>query len=152
MKRNGHLVKAKKGVKFDSKRANWCTYQNFELMYQEVYQQMGESHIASKFDTPARFDKSGNIVEEENEAFGLKSSYFLDRPEKLIFVDEVGSNTSQANDGNIGGEKLLCISGGRPQERANTKGAHFTVLGFTTASGELIMCSIIFAAKELDPL
>ncbi len=83
MKCNRHLVKAKKGVKFDCKRADWCTYQNFELKYQEVYQQMVESHIASKFDAPAWFDKSGNIVEEENEAFGWKSSYFVDRPDKL---------------------------------------------------------------------
>jgi hypothetical protein len=151
MKCNGHLVKAKKGVKFDSKRADWCTYQNFELVYQEVYQQMVESGIASKFDAPAWFDKSGNIIEEEDEAFGLKSSYYLVHPDdKLLFVDEVGSNASQANDGKIRGEKLLCISGGRPQERA--KDAHFTMLGYTTASGEAVMCSIIFAAKELDPL
>jgi hypothetical protein len=121
MKCNGHLVKAKKGVMFDSKRADWCTYQNFELKHQEVYWQMVESCITSKFDAPARIDKSGNIVEEEHEAFRLKSSCYLDCPDMLLFVDEVVSNTSRANDGDIGGEKLLCISGGRPQERANTK-------------------------------
>ena len=37
MKRNGDLVKAKKGVKFDSKRADRCTYQNFQLMYQNAH-------------------------------------------------------------------------------------------------------------------
>ncbi len=152
MKRNKDLVKAKKGVKFDSKRADWCTYQNFELMYNEVYEAMVEAGIASKLDTPTWFDKSGNIVEEEGDAFGLQSKYILLRPDKLLFVDEVGSNTSQAKDGNIGGEKFLCSSGGRPQQRANTKDAHFTVLGFTTASGNAVMCCIIFAAKELDPL
>ena len=29
MKRNGHLVKSKKAVKFESKRADWCTHHNF---------------------------------------------------------------------------------------------------------------------------
>jgi len=82
----------------------------------------------------------------------LKSEYFLLHPEKLLFVDEVGNNTSQANDGNVGGEKFLCFAGGRPQQRANMKDAHFTVLGFTAATGEPVMCCIIFACKELEPM
>jgi hypothetical protein len=36
--------------------------------------------------------------------------------------------------------------------RCNTKDAHFSVLGFPAATGEPIMCAIIFAAKQLDPL
>lgn len=152
MKRNNHLIKAKKGVKFDSKRADWCTYQNFQLMYYEVYEAMVSAGIASKLDAPVWFDKSGNIVEHEENGFGLQSKYYVLKPDKLLFVDEVGNNTSQAKDGNIGGEKFLCGSGGRPQQRSNTKDAHFTVLGFTAASGEAIMCAIIFAAKEMDPL
>ena len=37
MKRNGQLVTAKKGVKFESKHADWCMYQSFLSMYKEVY-------------------------------------------------------------------------------------------------------------------
>jgi hypothetical protein len=37
----------------------------------------------------------------------------------------------------------------RPQIRAATKDSHFTVLGFTAATGEPVMCAIIFASKEL---
>jgi hypothetical protein len=29
-KRNKHLIMAKKAVKFDTKRAEWCTYSNLE--------------------------------------------------------------------------------------------------------------------------
>jgi hypothetical protein len=29
------------------------------------------------------------------------------KPDKLLFVDEVGSNTSQAKDGNFGGETFF---------------------------------------------
>jgi hypothetical protein len=32
-------------------------------------------------------------------------------------------------------------------QRAATKDAHFTVMGFTVASGDPVMCAIIFAAK-----
>jgi hypothetical protein len=30
LKRNKHLIKTKRAVKFDTKRAEWCTYQNLE--------------------------------------------------------------------------------------------------------------------------
>ena len=66
-------------------------------------------------------------------------------------VDKVGSNTSQAKDGNCGGEKYLVPNELRPQIKAACKDTQFTILGFTTASGEPVMCDVIFAAKELDP-
>jgi hypothetical protein len=79
----------------------------------------------------------------------LKSKFELIHPDWLLFIDEVGSNTSQTKDGRVGGQTYLCSVEGRPQERASTKDAHFTVLGFTTSSGEPVMCVIIFAAKSL---
>ena len=79
----------------------------------------------------------------------MKSAYELIHPEWLVFVDEVGSNTSQAKDGAVGGQTYLCTKDGRPQQRAATKDCHFTVLGFTAGNGEPIMCAIIFAAKTM---
>jgi hypothetical protein len=43
----------------------------------------------------------------------------------------------------------LCGKDGRPQNCAATKDAHFTMLGFTLANGQPIMCAIIFAAKGM---
>jgi hypothetical protein len=103
MKQNKHLFKARKGIKFDSKRADWCTYQNVQLMYEEVYEVIVLGGIASKLDTPVWFDKCGSILEQEMEAFGLTSKYYLQKPDELLFIDKVGSNTSQAKDGYIGG-------------------------------------------------
>ena len=62
---------------------------------------------------PTWFNKTGNIVEAEEEAFVLKSKYFHLYPEKLLFVDEVG---------------------------------------FTAANGEPVMCAVIFAVKEFEPM
>jgi hypothetical protein len=109
MKQNSHVVRAKTCIKFDSKGADWCTYQNFKEMYREVYKEMVEGGEASKLIEPTQFDKTGNIVDAEEEVFGLKSDYILLYPEKLLFADEVGNNTSQANDGNVGDEKFLCF-------------------------------------------
>ena len=51
--------------------------------------------------------------------------------------------------GTWGGEKFFCEAHGRPQVKAATKDSHFTVLGFTAATGEPVMCAIIFAAQTL---
>jgi hypothetical protein len=45
----------------------------------------------------------------------LQTKYKLPRPDKLLFVDEVGRNTIQAKDGQIGGENVLVNAAGRPQ-------------------------------------
>ena len=139
MKQNGHIVEAKRGIKFDTKSADWCTYLNFETMYNEVYNQMVMGGIARKLDVPVWLNKEGQIVEYEEEAFGLQTEFMLLHPNKLLFVDEVGSNTSQAKDGNIGGEKFLVLNDARPQQRSACKDTHFTVLSFTTASGDTVM-------------
>jgi hypothetical protein len=105
MKQNSHHVTAKSGIKFDSKRADWCTYQNFDMMYREVYKEMVEGGIASKLMEWTSFIKKGYIAEAEEEAFGMKSEYFLLCPEKLLLLMNF-ENISRANDGNVGGEKL----------------------------------------------
>jgi len=61
--------------------------------------------------------------------------------------DEVGSNTSQKNDGNIGGEKFLIGPDSQVQIGSSFKDCHFTVLGFTVTNGQLILCMIILACK-----
>lgn len=149
MRRNGHVIKSKRAIKFESKRAEWCTYANFEEMYNEVYNEMVKGGIATELATEVFLDKQGKIVETAEESFGLPTKYMMQRPDKLLFVDEVGSNTNTTKDGNIGGEKFLCEASSRPQIRAATKDSHFTVLGFTATTGQPLMCAIIFDAKEL---
>ena len=41
MTRNSQLITSKRGVKFESKRADdWCIYLSFSSMYDEVYKEM----------------------------------------------------------------------------------------------------------------
>jgi hypothetical protein len=100
-----------------------------------------------KHPEPLWRDENGEVV-EEHKAYGLASHYELIHPDWLLFVDECGSNTSQTKDGQVGGQRFLCSDDRRPQQHAATKDAHFTVLGFTAASGEAVMCAVIFAAKS----
>jgi hypothetical protein len=107
LKRNQHLIRSKKPVRFETKRAEWCTYQNMLEMYNEVYSHLVEEGLAVKHPEPTWRDGNGDVVVEERLAFGLKSSFELIHPDWLIFVDEVGSNTSQTKDGQVGGQKFL---------------------------------------------
>ena len=149
MRRHRHIIRSKRSEKFEAKRAEWCTYENFSEMYAHIYEAMVEHGIASKCSTKVKLDKRGEIVEHPEEAFGLPTQYLIQRPDKLLFVDEVGSNTCTTKDGHVGGEKFLCQADARPQIKAATKDSHFTVLGFTAATGEPVMCAIIFSAKEM---
>ena len=119
MKRNKHLVTSKKAVKFDSKRADWCTYQNFETMYTEVYEEMVKGGIANKLNSSVKLSKEGLIVEHTHEQFGLDTKYDLIRQDKLLFVDEVGSNTSQTKDGKIGVRNYCVAKSNNPKKETN---------------------------------
>jgi hypothetical protein len=62
----------------------------------------------------------------------------------------VGENISQKGDGNAGGQKFLVAADMRAQVRNSFKDNHFTILGFTAATGwGAVMCAIIIAASKL---
>ena len=73
MSRNGHRLTAKKGVKYDSKRADWCTYRTFKEMYDDLYEQMVETGIAVKLDQAVLRNKEGQIVDNTDKAFGMET-------------------------------------------------------------------------------
>ena len=85
------------------------------------------------------------IVSLEAESFGEKVSKTVKHPE---YVDEVGNNTNMKDDGCVGGERLLKARGQMAEVTAATPEADFNVLGFTAATGETVMCEIIFAARS----
>ena len=94
-------------------------------------------------------NKKGETVKDESEAFGLKCTHKLIHPEYVLFADEVGSNTNQKEDGNYGGDKRLAKRGSTPKQMCSSSDAHWTLLGFTDANGQPVMCGIIFKADTL---
>ena len=146
-KRNAHLIRSKRGQKYELDRASWSTYANFRQMYEQVYDQMVEAGVAVKHDTPQWQNTNGDIVGEED-AVGCKVTHDLIHPEMCIVMDEVGGNTSQKGDGNNGGELHVCAKDMVPQQKASTKDKHFTLLGLTALNGDPVMCVVIFAGKR----
>jgi hypothetical protein len=79
----------------DSKRNTWVTQENFQNMYESVYEATVSAGVAKKEE------------EEINYGTGLPSRYRLTKPEYVLFVDETGCNTNQLNDGRVGGELFI---------------------------------------------
>ncbi len=67
------------------------------------------------FSAAVYLNKQGEIVETKEESFGLPTKHIIHRPNKLVFVDEVGSNTSTTKDGKVCGDKFLCERTARPR-------------------------------------
>jgi hypothetical protein len=67
-------------------------------MYDFIYENIVEKGLEEVWETEKMLDKEGNQVTNKEDMYGRPTKYNLTHPEKLIFVDEVGDNTSQAND------------------------------------------------------
>jgi len=78
--------------------------------------------------------------------------YKIVKPELLLFVDEVGANMSQQEDRNIGGKKLLVAKDEWALCQSTMNDGHFTMLGFTSTSGEPVSCVVIVAAQKMEVL
>jgi hypothetical protein len=74
-------------------------------------------------------------------------SYSLLHPDKLVFFDEVGEKITQKSDRNAGRQKFKFVRDMRAQVCNSFKYNQFTVLGFMSANGRPIMCSIIIATS-----
>ena len=118
-------------------------------MYDLVYDRMKEARILETFDEPVWMNREGEIFMSEEEDLGMKVTQRVKHPKYMLFVDEVGNNTNMKDDVKVGGKRLLKEKGQRAKITAATTDAHFTVLGFTAATGEPVMCAIIFPLHDL---
>lgn len=148
MRRNKEKLEKGGVTNQDNKRKEWSTYQNVEKMYNLVYNGMVEARVAEKLPEPVWMDRSGEIVSKDK-AFGQQVSHKVTHPEYLIFVDEVGNNLNMKNDKPIGGQKRFKEKSRKAKVAVSTADAHYTVLGFTSGTGEPIMCAVIFSATEM---
>lgn len=151
--RHQHLLSNTKGVRQHKTRKDWCTHANMKKMYKLVYEQMIEAKIAERLPEDQQYwvDKDGNVVDSEDKAAGHKCEVKLTHPEFLLFADEVGTDTAQDKDKNVGGTVYVTIDGQRASLPSSKASSRFTVLGVTAATGEPLMCIVIMAAKEVVP-
>ena len=144
-----HRLVSKKGVQFGHNRSEWCKYENFQKMYDLVYEAMEIAGVAKKLPQPEWQNGKGEKVSNKEDAVGEKVEYQLTHPDHILYVDEVGNNTCQKEDGGKGGQKMLIGRGTEARTACSTSDAHWTTLGFTAGNGEPVLCVIIFASETL---
>ena len=77
MRRNGHILKSVVTRTCDSKRWDYIRRENFEIMYDCVYEKMVEAGVAMKFsDTtePVMYDSEGQPTEDKDAIVGMPLS------------------------------------------------------------------------------
>ncbi len=151
MKRNAVALSRAKGNRIAACRSEWTTFENIVEMYNLVYDQMVDAGLAKKLSPEDQYwtDDHGSRVETEAEAFGSKIEVEITHPEWILFGDEVGTDINQKEDGQIAGTNYCIGKGTRANIKSSTNGGRFTVIGLTAASGDAVMCIVIFAAEEL---
>ena len=106
--------------------------------------------VAKKLETPEWQNETGQRVESKEEAVGETVEYEITHADHTLYVDEVGNNTCQKEDGSKGGQKFLVGGGTEPRNACSTSDAHSTTLGFTTSNGEPVLCAIIFVSETIS--
>jgi hypothetical protein len=150
IRRHGHRLVTKRGERFATDRANWSKKSYISQMYDVIYDNMVEAHIAIRLPRPISMDEEGNVIDDNNtcNAFGLPCDIEILHPDYVLFADETGCNTNQKKDGHYGGRKYVVERGTVPKEISSTRDRHFTVMGFTSASGLPVLCVVIFASPR----
>lgn len=139
----------KRGKKFESNRADWSKEVYIKQMYDVIYDNMVEAGVARTLEHPVFMDADGNVVDEDDpKRLGLACDIEIIHPDMILFADETGCNTSQKKDGHFGGRKLVTQRGTVPKTISSSTDKHFTVLGFTAANGDPVLCVVIFAGEK----
>ena len=112
---------------------------------------MEDVKFAVWLDNPEWQDRNGNVCDQKNAA-DCRVTHDRTHPETCIVMEEVVSNTSQKDDGHIGGKLLVCAEGMVPHQKVSTKDKHWTLPGFTTLNGYSVMCVLILTSKQMNPL
>jgi hypothetical protein len=123
-------------------------------MYDLVYEEMVKSGVAAYTNEPLYFDRDGNELSSDkaDEVFGLPTNIKLVHPNYLLFVDEVGSNTDMKKDKQQGKQRVIAEKGCQGTRSAITSDLHYTVMGFTAATGEPVMCCVIFQSNNEESI
>ena len=151
LRRHEDKLVTKRGEKFALNRSDWTTLPNIKQMYEVIYDEMVDANVAVALDTPVFTDINGKLEDHETKRFGLAQPIKITKPEWILFADESGFNTSQKKDGHVGGQKFVVERGTTPQIMSSTTDHKFTLLPFTSASGEAVCCAIIFQGKGVVP-
>ena len=128
------------------------THENFVTMYDRVYSVMVDAKVATPLDESEYYfiTRSRSQAKIDEEAAGHHIKHRLSHPQYFLFGDEVGNDTNYMEDGNNGGQKYISVKGTITNLMLFKASGRFTLTGLTAATGDLVLCICILAAKSLS--
>ena len=93
-------------------------------------------------------NRKGEVVDKETDAYGMKVTIQIHRPDMAIAFDEVGCNLCMEGDNSVGGKKYITDVDGQAYQTSATRDSHFTCLGLTRFDGHPLMCVILLSGKK----
>jgi len=141
--RNAHHIVSKCVQKYERDRDNWTTYRNFSNMNDNVIEETCVAGAVVKLDSHVWMGRDGKEW-QHIEAFGCIVTHRIKHPDMYIIEDEVRGNTSQKDDGHIGGTSNLYERNHIVQSKMSNKDKRFTLMGLTTLTGKPLMCCAFF--------
>jgi len=149
VKQHKKSIHTKCSEKYASNQTEWSTYSNFAQMYDECYQHMVMAGVAIELPEPVCMNKAGEEVPPDDQlAYSLPVRHELIHPDWLLFMDKMGINTNQKEDGHNGGEKYVCPLGTTPKVACATNNHHATIIPFVSASSHTVICVIVFQGES----
>ena len=151
LNRNSLELAVSPGSKRDARRTLWSTYENIEKMYDLVYKQMVLSGVAQDLPEDRRYyvNQHNRQTNDVKQAYGKLIDIEIVNPDWILFGDEVGCNINMREDGRVGQQTFAVASRSSAEVTCSSTDGRFTLIGLTAASGDPVMCVIIFAADEL---
>jgi hypothetical protein len=87
MRRNIDKIKRQQLKVKDRQRLTNCTYPNFQIMYETVYEDMVNCGIAIKMDEEVFVNLNGEIVYNKQKSDGLPTHYLMTNLNLIVFVN-----------------------------------------------------------------
>jgi hypothetical protein len=117
--------------------------------YNLIYNELILSGVAVKISRNQYYNLKGEMLLSVDGIFGKPTDIELVAPYyHLLFVDEYGSNTDMKKDKQQGRQRLIAEKGFCGTKEAITTDLHYTVMGFTAATGEAVLCVAIFKSEN----
>ena len=152
MRRNKDQLENRRVQKQHQLIKYWTTHENFVTMYDRVYPAMVDAKVATPMDESDYYfiNRYGTLVTTQEEAADRQIKHHICHPQYVIFVDQLGTDINQMDDGNNGGQSYIRIKEMTTTLLLSKDLGRFTFMRMASATGEPLLCICILAVKNLS--
>lgn len=141
LNRYGDILRSKSPTLFPNNRSKWTTYDNFKIMYNNIYDILVESNVAKEVE-PYFINDANEKVDSDYNSKKYEIKHELTMPGWVLHSDEVGDNTNMKDGATR--RKIVCVTSDNPVLAASTSDNRFTTIPIISSSGNPVAANVIF--------